>query len=217
MLREYGVYPGLERVGVPFEAGEADVPRYVDCYIQDAERRAEGYPPDMGGGRFAPGDYRYAFQVLLWLLRTKRIARGAKFLEWGSGQGMVAILAQLLGMLYKAGEQKNRDSRISESADTVLRIIEKRYPEKLTLDSIARTAGQSKFYLAHRFKAEMGMTIYGYLTLFRISKSKVLLQNTNLPVSAIAEQVGFSGTSNFIRTFSACEAMTPHQYRKQWQ
>ena len=134
-----------------------------------------------------------------------------------AGHEAFGLLAQLLGMLYKAGEQKNRDSRISESADTVLRIIEKRYPEKLTLDSIARAAGQSKFYLAHRFKEEMGMTIYGYLTLFRISKSKVLLQNTNLPVSAIAEQVGFSGTSNFIRTFSACEAMTPHQYRKQWQ
>lgn len=134
-----------------------------------------------------------------------------------AGHEAFGLLAQLLGMLYAAGEQKDRDSRISESADSVLRIIEKQYPEKLTLDSIARAVGQSKYYLAHRFKTEMGMTIYGYLTLFRISKSKILLQNTNLPVSDIAEQVGFSGVSNFIRTFSSYEAMTPHQYRKQWQ
>ena len=73
MLREYGVYPQLERIEVPGEAGDLDVPRYVDCYIQDAERRAEGYPEDMGGGRFASGDHRYAFQVLMWLLRSKRI------------------------------------------------------------------------------------------------------------------------------------------------
>ena len=46
---------------------------------------------------FVPGDYRFAFQILQWLLRTKAAAHGAAFLEWGSGQGMVTILAALLG------------------------------------------------------------------------------------------------------------------------
>ena len=89
--------PGLEAVPVPAAAGDLPVPHYVDAFIRDAEDRAEELGDRAGGGRFIPGDYRYAFQVLQWLLREKALAPGAAFLEWGSGQGMVAILAALLG------------------------------------------------------------------------------------------------------------------------
>jgi len=127
------------------------------------------------------------------------------------------LLAQLLGMLYVAAEQPNNSKQISDYTNSALRIIENQYAKKLTLDRIAREAGCSKYYLSHQFKADMGISIYGYLTFVRIRKSKLLLQSTNLSVADIAEQVGFVGVSNFIRTFSAQESMTPHQYRKQWQ
>lgn len=97
MVRNHTIPRGLERVEVPPEAGDLPVPRFVDCFIRDAEDRAEEYSGRAGKGLFIPGDYRYAFQVLLWLLRTKAVDKGAAFLEWGSGQGMVAILASLLG------------------------------------------------------------------------------------------------------------------------
>ena len=98
MDRDRDMPEGPERVEVPPEAGELPVPRFVDCFIRDAEDRAEEYGTRPGKGLFFPGDYRYAFQILQWLLRTKAAAKGASFLEWGSGQGMVAILAGLLGL-----------------------------------------------------------------------------------------------------------------------
>ena len=88
---------GLAPVAVPAEVGDAPVPRYVDCFIRDAEDRAEGYGDRAGGGRFVPGDHRCVFQILQWLLRARRVARGAPFLEWGSGQGLATIFAALLG------------------------------------------------------------------------------------------------------------------------
>jgi hypothetical protein len=97
MVLEPVIPSGLERVGVPPEAGDLPVPRFVDCFIRDAEDRAEEMGERAGKGLFVPGDYRYAFQILQWLLRTQAAAKGAAFLEWGSGQGMVAILAALLG------------------------------------------------------------------------------------------------------------------------
>ena len=97
MDRDRGMPEGPERVEVPPEAGDLPVPRFVDCFIRDAEDRAEEYGERPGKGLFFPGDYRYAFQILQWLLRTKAAAKGASFLEWGSGQGMVTILAALLG------------------------------------------------------------------------------------------------------------------------
>ena len=97
MSADYAIPAELERVPVPSAAGDLPVPRFVDCFIRDAEEREEEFSARPGHGKFVPGDHRYAFQVLQWLLRQGAIAKGAAFLEWGSGLGMVAILAALLG------------------------------------------------------------------------------------------------------------------------
>ncbi len=97
MTKERGIPSDLKRLEIPSEAGDLPVPSFIDCFIRDAEDRAETYGTQPGKGLFIPGDYRYAFQVMQWLLRTKAVPKGASFLEWGSGQGMVAILAALLG------------------------------------------------------------------------------------------------------------------------
>ena len=60
----------------------------------------------------------------------------------------------------------------------------------------------------------MKLPLHEYLTLLRIAKSKLLLQSTDMPVAEIAHCTGFTGTSNFIRTFSSYESVTPRQYRK---
>lgn len=97
MRRDPAMPSGLERMEIPSEAGDLPVPHFVDLFIRDAEDRAETYGDRPGNGSFIPSDARYAFQVLQWFLRTGALAKGAAFLEWGSGQGLVAILAALLG------------------------------------------------------------------------------------------------------------------------
>jgi len=125
-------------------------------------------------------------------------------------------IASLLGMLYSSVCKERVSINISEDTKRTLRLIEERYNEKLTLEYISREIGCSKYYLSRQFKADTGMAIHGYLILFRISKARVLLQNTNLTVENIAEEIGFSCVSNFIRTFAEYENVTPYQYRRQW-
>lgn len=120
MAQDRGMPRELERVEIPPAAGELPVPHFVDCFIRDAEDRAEEMGDRAGRGLFVPGDYRYAFQVLQWLLRTKAVGKGAAFLEWGSGQGMVAILAALLG--YAAVGVEIDEALVRES-----RALAKRY------------------------------------------------------------------------------------------
>ena len=119
MRLAHGIPPELEQVPVPAEAGDLPVPRFVDCFIRDAEDRAEEYGEQPGRGLFVPGDYRYAFQVLQWLLRTKAVAPGSSFLEWGSGQGMIAILASLLG--YDAAGVEIDEALVRESRELARR------------------------------------------------------------------------------------------------
>ena len=119
MAREYARPAALERVGVPPEAGDLPVPRFVDCFIRDAEDRAEEYGGRAGKGLFVPGDYRGIFQILQWLLRTQAAVRGAAFLEWGSGQGMATILAALLG--YEAVGVEIDEALVRESRELAAR------------------------------------------------------------------------------------------------
>lgn len=120
MAQDRGMPPELERMEIPSDAGDLPVPRFVDCFIRDAEDRAEDLGAAPGQGLFIPGDYRYAFQVLQWLLRIRAVPRGAAFLEWGSGLGMVAILAALLG--YEAAGVELDEALVRES-----RALAKRY------------------------------------------------------------------------------------------
>ena len=119
MPRDFAIPSGLERVGVPPEAGDLPVPRFVDCFIRDAEDRAEEWGDRAGKGLFVPGDYRYAFQVMQWLLRTKAANKGAAFLEWGSGLGMATILAALLG--YDAVGVEIDEALVRESRELASR------------------------------------------------------------------------------------------------
>ena len=114
-MKTSAIPSGLAPVEVPIEVGDLPVPRFVDCFIRDAEDRAEALGDRAGNGLFVPGDYRYAFQILQWLLQTQAVAAGAAFLEWGSGQGMATILASLLG--YDAVGVEIDEALVQESRE----------------------------------------------------------------------------------------------------
>ena len=71
----------------------------------------------------------------------------------------------------------------------------------MTLASIARAAGLSRSALAGRFKAVLGMTPMGYLTIWRMLKARDLLEASPLPIDAIGAQVGYESQAAFTRAF----------------
>ena len=85
---------------------------------------------------------------------------------------------------------------------------------QVSLDSLARRFFLSKSYLTRIFKAVTGFTVNEYLTMARIKKAQLLLAQTSLSVSEIAEQTGFSTSSYFVRTFKTITGSTPLPYRK---
>jgi len=97
MRAEFAIPERLEAVPVPPAVAELPVPGFVDAFIRDAEDRAEALDEQAGNGQFVPGDARHAFQVLQWLRWENGLPAGARFLEWGCGQGVVAILAAAQG------------------------------------------------------------------------------------------------------------------------
>jgi len=102
----------------------------------------------------------------------------------------------------------------SRQCAAIRHYIDAHYKEPLDLDTLAGEAHVSKYYLAHAFKREYGISPINYLIGRRIEESRYLLRETDLSLSQIARLLGFSSASYFSQSFRRAEGMTPMDYRK---
>lgn len=93
--------------------------------------------------------------------------------------------------------------------------IHKNYMEKLTLANIAKAARISRSECCRVFKRVLHVTPMLYLMRYRIAQSIKLLTCTELNISEIAQQVGFSSSSYYTECFKEEMHCTPMEYRKQ--
>jgi YesN/AraC family two-component response regulator len=97
-------------------------------------------------------------------------------------------------------------------SDVVFKVtnyIKRNCNEKLSLDALAREVYLSKSYLSSMFKEETGISLTEYITKVRIEKSKRLLTENSISISAIAMQCGFKDQSYFTKVFKKRRAQAP--------
>jgi AraC-like DNA-binding protein len=75
----------------------------------------------------------------------------------------------------------------------------------------------SKPHFMRCFKKETGQSFDTYLNRFRITKAQALLASTDLPITRVGQDVGFSDQSYFGLVFRRLLQITPRDYRKQVQ
>ncbi len=107
------------------------------------------------------------------------------------------------------------DTRSSRECDLVRRYIENHFKENLSLDQLAQLAHLNKYYLAHAFRREFGVSPINYLISRRIEESRFLLRETDHTLSLIAQILGFSSASYFSQCFRRVEGISPMEYRRQ--
>ena len=104
----------------------------------------------------------------------------------------------------------------SQSNDTLREIISyvnEHCTEKLSLEEVAAHAGFSREYFCRFFKQHMGITFLRYLNEVRISHAGRLLTNTDMSISEIMSNSGFTNQTIFNRLFKEIYGMTPRQAR----
>lgn len=106
------------------------------------------------------------------------------------------------------------EKRASRQCATIRRYIDTHYKEQLNLDTLAEQAHVNKYYMAHAFKKEYGISPIQYLSSRRIEESKYLLRETDLSLSQISRLLGFSSGSYFSQSFCKAVGMAPMEYRK---
>jgi AraC-like DNA-binding protein len=88
------------------------------------------------------------------------------------------------------------------------------YDRKITIEELSKQFHTNRNSLNRNFRSKTGRTVIGYLIKARIDAACRLLRDTSLPVSEIAERVGFSELSYWGRAFRKQTGVTPSAYRK---
>ena len=98
---------------------------------------------------------------------------------------------------------------------TALLYIHMHFRENPTLSQVAKIAHYNTSHFSSTFHKELGTTYCNYLNMLKISYAKELLISTNLKISDIGNECGFTSHSNFLRLFKENSGLSPMQFRKQ--
>lgn len=82
------------------------------------------------------------------------------------------------------------------------------------ISDIAEELYLSKSYLQKIYKTFFGKGIIEEMTQFRLEKAKELLVRTEMTVTEIAKECGYSTYNYFVRRFRADEGVSPNEYRQ---
>jgi AraC family transcriptional regulator len=107
------------------------------------------------------------------------------------------------------------DCLTPQQLKTVVRYIQTQVQNDLSLRQIANYVGVSPYYLAHTFKATTGLSLHQYVVRCRLEQAQRLLRNTEIPIAAIAYEVGFGSQSHMTTVFRKMLNITPGVYRQQ--
>ena len=91
--------------------------------------------------------------------------------------------------------------------------ISSHYSEEIDLNACAERCGFSRSRFTHLFTEILGVSPYRYQQKFRLEQACELLCSSTLPISEVAESVGFEDALYFSRLFKKRFGVTPSEYR----
>lgn len=90
------------------------------------------------------------------------------------------------------------------------------YPESSPVAAMTRLSGLAERSFKRRFEQCTGMAPLEYVHTLRLEEAKQMLESCDMPIEAIATEVGYEDAGFFSRLFKRKVNMTPAQYRKRF-
>lgn len=202
-LSHYRCHAGICEAILPIHEGGVPVAYLVFGQLLDntpiekqwsvTEKTLDWYPGDREELKKAFGNFRQ--------YSGEEIAAYSDILE------ALASYIQLQGMI--------RTSELTELQKLEIYLNE-HYTEKLSLETVAAHlhVGRTKLCALAK-KLSGGKSLSWLIAQRRVEAAKKLLIRGDMPISAVAEEVGISDYNYFTKVFRSVTGMTPSQYRKQ--
>lgn len=125
-----------------------------------------------------------------------------------------SLLTLILNEIKTArGELPRSLVQDSNVVTDTLRFIEHHCLQPLTLQHVASAVGRSAAYVTTALSQTTGKSVVEWITAYRMAEARSLLKHSDERVSAIAERVGYSDVTHFIRMFRRDTGVTPAVFR----
>jgi AraC family transcriptional activator of pobA len=103
----------------------------------------------------------------------------------------------------------NREPLLAE----VFAVIERRYPEALSLRDVALEVRVSAGHLTTTVRRRTGRTVQEWIIDRRMVQARRLLAGTALPIREVGRRVGYPDPGYFARVFGGVHGMSPSEWR----
>lgn len=127
-----------------------------------------------------------------------------------------AEICRLVALMAKYKLFPTRDMNETNGLSKILptiKCVEKNYTRPITLDEACDLARMSKFYFCRLFKRVTGASFVEYLNFVRLYHAELELCNTDLQISEVAMNCGFTTIQYFNQIFKIQKGCTPREYR----
>ena len=132
---------------------------------------------------------------------------------------LITLLYHLVNNFHYLTHEKEE---LKEKTDQLARYhriskyIYNNYNNNITLKEIAKKEFLSPHYLSHEIKYATGYSFTDLINLTRIEESIKLLLDSDMSISEISDEIGFSHVRYFNKNFKYYYGCTPLQYRKKY-
>lgn len=151
-------------------------------------------------------------------MRQFELLDGCRIFEPNYKGKRLAMLMGLCTALLPYSRVVEGEERLSdpgnETVKLCMRYLHNYYREKITLEKLAKHVHLHPNYVCALFKEHTGERIFDYLIRLRVETAATILRRENIPVSKLAEKVGFSSESLFYQKFKQLMGMSPKAYRR---
>lgn len=130
--------------------------------------------------------------------------------------GTKSYLLTLIYLLYSHGNihESKKDFTYNKLHREILYYINENYIESLSLEQIAERFHMAPKYFSRYFKNNFHTSFTEYMIHLRLERAITLLNTTDLTITEIALQSGFSSCSYFNKCFKKTFGKAPKQYLK---
>jgi AraC-like DNA-binding protein len=151
-----------------------------------------------------------------WSTRVAELEAELREQRDGFRHAALAHLTLLLVAVARLAANVPREFRLNGEpllAD-VFAVIEERYRGSLALRDVADAVSLTPGHLTTVVRRKTGRTVQSWITERRMAEARRVLVESDLPVTEVAEHVGFGDPGYFVRVFKQVHGTTPLAWRR---
>lgn len=147
---------------------------------------------------------------------AKQIELHNLLLEYDKYMTFEEIFAGLASDMIQMIESYSKNKKMEEAKPIRLakQFISEKYNEPLSLEIVSDVIGFNPAYFSTLFKKETGKSFMEYIMELRVQNAKNILVSTDMTLSQVSGEVGYSDFKYFTKIFKRITGLTPSEYRR---